>query len=130
MIVVDASVLYVLVAEDDEEARRLRGQLVHEALSAPHLIDVEVVSALRREHRAGRIGTERAMHALADLPRLPLRRVTHTHLLARAWALRDNLSAYDATYVALAERLRAPLLTADARLARAPGIRCDVQLVT
>lgn len=129
MIVVDASVLYSIVAEDGENAHHLRERLAPEELAAPHLVDVEVTSALRREHRTGRIGAERAAQALADLSLLPLRRVGHTLLLDRIWALRDHLTAYDAAYVALAETLDAPLLTADARLAKASGVRCDVQLV-
>jgi predicted nucleic acid-binding protein len=130
MIVVDASALVGVLADENESARRLRRFLLGEELTAPHVIDVEVLSALRRARRIGRIGADRAAQALGDLALLPLRRVGHTSMLARAWELRDNVAPHDAMYVALAEHLRAPLLTADARLARAPGIRCDVQLVT
>jgi predicted nucleic acid-binding protein len=81
---------------------------------------------IRRAHRAGRMATERAVQALVDLAVMPVARVSHTPFLGRIWDLRDNLSCYDAAYVALAETMEAPLLTADARLSRAPGIRCDV----
>jgi len=129
VIVIDASALVGMLGKEDEGARRLTRRLIGEELVAPHLVDVEVLSGVRRALRIGLIRPERAAQALADLASLPLRRVGHTSLLRRAWELRDNLSAYDATYVALAEHLRAPLLTADVRLAGAPGVRCDVQLV-
>jgi predicted nucleic acid-binding protein len=128
VIVVDASALVGILGEG-EDANRLRRRLLAEKLAAPHVVDVEVLSALRRAQRMGRIGADRAAQALADLTLLPLRRVGHTSLLRRAWELRDNVTPPDAMYVALAEAFGAPLLTADARLARAPGLRCEIQLV-
>lgn len=88
-------------------------------LHIPALCDVEVTAALRRVVLAGLVGAERAGGALNDYLDLPLTRHGHQALLARVMALRSNFSAYDATYVALAERLGARLLTADAPLARA-----------
>ncbi len=101
-----------------------------ERLAAPALVDLEVVSVLRRASRGGSLEERRAGQALADLLVLPLRRGPHGPLLARIWELRDNLTAYAAAYVAMAEALEAPLLTADARLPHATGIRCEVELIT
>jgi predicted nucleic acid-binding protein len=92
-----------------------------EVLHAPHLLDVEVAQVLRRLEQAGPLSTERAEEALSDLRALRIVRYAHQPLLTRAWALRHNLSAYDALYVALAEGLEAPLVTTDRRLASAPG---------
>lgn len=98
-----------------------------ESLAAPGLIDLEVLSVLRRQAQAGHLVERRARLALTDLVALPLRRVHHRVLLERCWELRANLTAYDASYVALAELLEVALITADERLARAPGPRCDIQ---
>ena len=98
-------------------------------LHAPHLLDVEVAQVLRRLERAGAVGERRAGEALDDLRALRLVRHEHLPLLTRAWALRHNLSAYDALYVALAEGLGAPLLTLDRRLADAPGHGAEVRVV-
>jgi predicted nucleic acid-binding protein len=100
-----------------------------EDLHAPHLIDVEVAQVLRRLAVHGLLSASRARAALADLSALPLERHDHALLLPRAWALRDNLSIYDAVYVALAELLEAPLLTRDSRMARAPGHAASVRLI-
>jgi predicted nucleic acid-binding protein len=129
VIVVDASVLAPALTVDDSEGDRLRELLSCDELVAPEVIDLEVVSMLRRFARAGRLDARRSVQALADLGAFPLRRVPHLPLLGRVWELRDNLSAYDACYVALAEALGAALLTLDGRLTRAPGIRCEVQTV-
>ena len=128
MIVIDASALvHVLVRDERAEPlqRRLRGE---GRLNAPHLIDVEVLSALRRSLRLGLISVAHAESARRELSRLRLVKHGHETVLARAWQLHDDLSAYDAVYVALAERLRAPLVTSDARLARAPGLRTKVEV--
>ena len=98
-------------------------------LAAPELIDLETVSVLRRQVGVGALDTRRATLALRDLVELPLRRAPHGPLLARCWELRENLTVYDASYVALAELLDVALLTADARLAAAPGLRCVVELL-
>jgi predicted nucleic acid-binding protein len=101
------------------------GQTLH----APHLLDVEVAQVIRRYAANGEIGAERGRLALADLADLPLRRYPHDFLLPRIWDLRNNLMAYDAAYVALAEVLDAPLLTRDRRLAAAAGHRAQIELV-
>ena len=130
MIVVDASVIAAALIREDFVADRLRARLVGERLSAPAVMDIEVVSTWRGLSRAGRVPARRAEVALADLGGMPLERSPHGPLMPRIWELRDNLSAYDAAYVALAEALDTVLLTGDARLARAPAIHCDVELLT
>lgn len=129
MIVVDASVLAPALADDGVDGDRVRGRLRGEPLVAPELIDLEVVSTIRRAARAGRLDDRRSGQALTDLAALPLRRVPHLPLLSRIWELRDNLTAYDAAYVALAEALDALLLTADGPLGRASRIRCEVEVL-
>jgi len=129
VIVIDASVLGPALADDDADGDRAREHLRGEQLVAPELIDLEVVSILRRAARAKRLDERRSAQALTDLAALPLRRVPHLPLLARVWELRDNLSAYDASYVALAESLGTVLVTADGRLKRAVGIRCEVVIL-
>jgi predicted nucleic acid-binding protein len=129
VIVVDASILATALADDGADGRRARTRLRAEALSAPELVDLEVSSVLRRLVLTGQLPARRAEHALFDLVSLPLERASHAPLLARCWALRDNLTSYDASYVALAEALGAVLVTADARLAGAPGLQCMVEVV-
>ena len=129
MLVVDASALAPALADDGPDGDSARARLRGEALVAPELIDLETVSVIRRGVQAGRLDARRARFALADLVDLPLRRAPHRPLLVRCWDLRDNLTVYDAAYVTLAELLGVVLLTADARLARAPGLRCDIELL-
>lgn len=129
MIVVDASVLAPALADDGPDGDRARERLADEAVVAPSLIDLEVASVLRRASLAGRLDRRRSSHALADLAALPLRRAPHLTLLPRIWELRENLTVYDAAYVALAELLETPLVTADARVHRAPGSRCEIELL-
>lgn len=129
MIVVDAGVIVTALADDGEDGDRVRALLRDQRLAAPHLLDLEVVSAWRRLAAAGAVDDRRARLALEDLRTLRLERVAHRPLLPRCWELRGNLTVFDAAYVALAELLDATLLTADARLAGAPGIRCDVDLI-
>jgi predicted nucleic acid-binding protein len=130
MIVVDASaVLEALLqtpAAAPVESRMLDSR---QTLHAPHLLDVEIAHVLRRYAMAGDIDRDRGAAALADLADLPLRRYSHDFLLPRIWQLRNNLTAYDAVYVALAEALDAPLLTRDKRLAAAAGHHARVELV-
>jgi predicted nucleic acid-binding protein len=130
MKVLDASVLieYLSGGESGDAARR-RIRSSPGWLWAPHLVDAEVGHALRAGVRAGRLTPKAARAALTDLMEMRLQRVSHHLLAERAWALRDNLSFYDALYVALAEALEAPLLTFDARLARAPGLRAEIEVV-
>lgn len=129
MIVVDASVLAPALADDGARGDQLRHRLEGGALTGPELLDVEVLSVLRRALLHGELEERRAVQALTDLIALPLRRVPHRSLLARAWKLRHNLTSYDALYVAVAESTHGLLLTADRRMAGAPGIRCDVEVV-
>ena len=130
MLVTDASVLVVALSGDGPDGDRARTRLRNEVLAAPELVDLEVASAVRRLHGAGALDARRARLALTDLIELPMERAPHLPLLTRCWELRDNLSVYDAAYVALAESLDATLVTADARLARAPGPRCRVELMS
>ncbi len=129
MIVVDAGVLATALGDDGPDGDRTRARLRGERLSAPELVDPEVTSVLRRQVQAGEVDLRRAALALADLAAVPLRRAPHRHLLDRCWELRHNLPIYDACYVALAEALDVTLLTGDARLARAPGPRCRVEVL-
>ena len=129
MIVVDASILASALGDDGSDGERARGRLAGERLFAPQLVDLEVASVWRRAARAGRLGGRRASQALTDLAELPLARAPHQPFMSRIWELHDNLTPYDAAYVALAETLEAPLLTADGRLAQAPGVRCEIELL-
>ncbi len=95
-------------------------------LHAPHLIDVEILNALRGLVRGGKLGADRAEDVRTDVADLLITRYGHQSLADRIWALRDNLAAHDAAFVALAEALDAPLITCDARLAKAPGIRTEL----
>jgi predicted nucleic acid-binding protein len=130
VIVVDASVLAPALADDGGDGDRARERLRGEELAAPELIDLEVLSTLRRAARAKSLDEDRSLEALADLTALPLRRVPHLPLLGRVWELRDNLRAYDASYVALAEALEAVLVTADGRIERASGINCEIAVLS
>lgn len=122
MIVVDASALLeVLLRTGAAPAVEAHLFSARDTLHAPHLLDVEVAQVLRRYAAAGEIDDARGRAALDDLVDFPLRRHPHDMLLPRVWALRHNLTAYDAVYVALAEALEATLLTRDARLAAAVG---------
>jgi predicted nucleic acid-binding protein len=129
LIVVDASVLVTALADDGDDGDRTRGRLRDERLVAPHLIDLEVASAWRRFAAGGSLEERRAQLALEDLRSLRLERVPHGPLLSRCWELRDNLTVYDAAYVALAEALDVTLLTADTRLTTASGVRCEIDLI-
>jgi predicted nucleic acid-binding protein len=129
VLVVDASVLVVALADDGSDGDHVRRRLRGERLSAPELIDLEVGSVLRRQNRSGQIDDRRAEMALQDLAATPLQRAAHTKLLARCWELRQNLTFYDAAYVALAEALEVTLLTGDLRLARATGPRCQIETI-
>ena len=130
MIVLDASILVSIVGDDGEAGRRARLILAEQVdASIPDLADVETMSALRRRWLAGDLNSARLESAIEYLTELPVMRPPALPLLPRIFALKENLTPYDATYVALAEALNCPLVTADARLSRSPGIRCEVQLV-
>jgi predicted nucleic acid-binding protein len=100
-----------------------------ETLHAPHLLDLEVAQVLRRWIRSGEVSSTRAQQALDDLRDLDLARYAHDVLLPRIWELRDNATAYDAAYLALAEVLGAPLLTTDARLAKIRGVDARIDVI-
>jgi len=129
LIAVDASAILEILLRSDRGARieeRLLGP--GESLCAPHLLDVEVAQVLRRYAAAGKLTAERGREALDDLGDFPLHRYPHDWLLPRVWELRHNVSAYDATYLALAEALEAPLVSCDGRLASAPGHGARVEV--
>jgi len=129
VIVVDASALLeVLLRTPAAQGVERRLFDPGETLHAPHLVDLEIAQALRRYAASGQISGERGRQALDDLAAFRLRRWPHEPLMPRVWSLRDNLTAYDAAYVALAEALDAPLLTRDRRLAAAPGHGARVEL--
>jgi predicted nucleic acid-binding protein len=113
----------------DAADRDLRRRVHEAACHAPHLIDAEVGSVMRRRVAHGSIEPGSALAVLHALRSLVTDRYPHGSLITTAWALRENLTYHDALYVALAARLGYPLLTADARLARAPGLPCEVELV-
>ena len=130
MIVVDASAVLEFLLQTPlgtrVEARLFRDG---DELHAPHLIDVEVTQGLRRLVRSREVSPARAAEAIADLIDLDLHRHAHLDLLTRAWKMRDNVTAYDAVYVALAEALGATVVTCDAPLGKAPGHRTSVEVV-
>ncbi len=130
MLVVDASCLYEVVADGtfaESVRRRLAADPDH---AAPHVVDVEVVSVIRRHHQLGRLDDTAAAQAVEDLREWPGERFGHQPLLDRVWALRATVRGWDAAYVALAEALGATLLTLDGRLAAAPGPRCQFDVVS
>jgi predicted nucleic acid-binding protein len=129
MIVLDASVLTFAVGEAQSVGERAR-EVLREAKTAavPDIADLETVSALRKLWQAGKLDVRQFRVAVDDLVALPLTRYPSLPLLRRVYQLRENLTPYDACYVALAEGLGCPLYTADKRLANAPGPRCDITL--
>jgi predicted nucleic acid-binding protein len=130
VIVVDASVvLEALLRTPSAAIVEDRLFTTEETLHAPHLIDLEVAQVLRRYAAVGQIAPSRGRNALANFSEFPIRRYPHGLLLSRIWELRDNLTAYDAAYVALAEALNAPLLTRDQRLATAASHRARIELL-
>ena len=131
MIVVDASILANALGDDGEDGHTARDELRAAGdLAAPDLIDVETVVVLRKRWLAQAISTERFDAAVTDLQRLDFERVPTRRLIRRAYELRANVTAYDATYVALAEALGCELLTADQRLANAAGPHCAIRVLS
>ena len=130
MIVVDASALLEFLLQTPlgtrVEARLFRD---HDELHSPHLADVEVTQGLRRLVRTGEVSPDRAADVMADLADFDLHRHPHLDLLTRAWKLRDNISAYDAMYVALAEAIEATMVTCDSPLAKAPGHHARIEVI-
>ena len=125
MIVVDASAALSALYSDGAARRALATSSLH----VPHLIDSEIASGLRRRVQSADLAASQGWQLLDVWSRLGVIRHPVLPVLQRVWELRDNLSAYDAGYVALAESLGCGLLTADARLARASGVRCPVTII-
>ena len=129
MIVIDASVLFEVLA-DTAGAEPMRQRLAADPdHAAPHLVDAEVSGVIRREWLRGTRDHTAAAQAVADLRDWPGEATGTAPLLERAWELRDTVRGWDALYVALAEALDAPLLSTDARLARAAGPACVIEVL-
>ena len=130
MIVIDASVLANAIADDGADGARARSDVRSAGeVAAPDLVDVETVAVLRRGWLAGSLTARRFKAAIDDLELLDLDRYPTLPLMRRAYDLRHNVTAYDASYIALAELLGCEFLTADARLATAPGPRCPISVI-
>lgn len=129
MLVVDAGCLFEVVAATPAASAVRRAFAADQEQLAPHLIDVEVFGVIRKYLELGRIDRTAAVQAVDDLRDWPGERVDHRPLLGRAWELRTSVRGADAMYVALAETMDATLLTTDARLVRAHGPRCSMQLL-
>ena len=130
MIVIDASAEVAILLNIGQDVEGIRSRIARpgETLHIPHLFEIEVLQALRSLTLRGTVSSERARLALDRLRNTRFVRYPHTALTERIWELRENLTAYDAAYIALAEALDAPLVTTDARLARASGIRAAVEV--
>lgn len=129
MIAVDASVVAAVLTDPAETGDALRARLHNETITAPALMDIEVTSVIRKGVHAGRLEARAAQRALSDLRSMPWQEVSHGPLLSRVWVLRENVTAYDASYVAVAEMRNVPLLTLDARLARTTGPQCRFEVL-
>lgn len=129
VLVVDASVIAPLVADGGADGDAFRARLRNEAIAGPDLLRVEVMSVLRRQVASGKLTTTEADSAIEDLLSLPVSTYPTGPMLGRMWILRNNITPYDACYVALAEALGCTLLTADVRLANAPGARCAIEVI-
>lgn len=129
MIVIDASAMIeLLLGTSCAPAVRSRVLDSGELMLAPHVLDLEIAQALRRYCAAGDLDAARGAEALEDLAAMPIHRVAHDVLLPRIWELRNNVTAYDAAYLALAEASGAPLVTCDRALAGAPGHEARVEV--
>lgn len=129
MLVIDASVLANVLADDADDGRAARLAVRGAELGAPDLVDVETMSVLRKRWLGGDLTVGRFRAAVDDLWALAIVRYPCQPLVHRAYELRANITPYDAMYIGLAEVLECPLLTSDARLAAAPGPRCEVRLL-
>jgi predicted nucleic acid-binding protein len=123
-LVVDASMLVAALVDSGADGRWAEPLLASDSLAAPHLIMAEAANILRRSAVVGAISAEQASLAHADLLDLRVELFPYAPFAPRIWELRENVTCYDAWYVAIAEALNAPLATLDARLAKAPGPRC------
>jgi predicted nucleic acid-binding protein len=130
LIVIDASAEVAILLNIGQDVEGIRSRIARpgETLHIPHLFEIEVLHALRSLTLRGTVSSERARLALDRLRDTRFVRYPHTALTERIWELRENLTAYDAAYIALAEALDTPLVTTDARLARASGIRAAVEV--
>ena len=128
MLLVDSSAVLAALVASEPPAGLLERLADDGDLHAPHLIDTEILHALHRMTISGRLSEERAADARTDFAELALTRYPHRPLSDRIWELRHNVTAYDASFVALAETLDAPLVTCDARLAAAPAHHAQVEL--
>jgi predicted nucleic acid-binding protein len=128
MLIVDGSCLYEVLSGAARAPHVQHRLALDDDQAAPHLIDVEVLSTIRRDYMLGRLDGTAASQAVADLRDWPGQRIGHGGLLERAWELRDRIRTWDAFYVALAEALGATLLTLDERLARAHGLDCAIEV--
>lgn len=124
--VCDASALVAVLLDSGSSGRWAAEALSGADLAAPSLCRFETANIIRRQESARQVSGDQAAQAHADLAQLSIEEWSHGGLAARAWALRFNLTIYDASYVALAEVLDAPLVTLDGRIGRAPGLRCSV----
>lgn len=129
MLVVDASVIAPAIADGGTDGDNYRARIKGQQLAAPDLLRVEAMSVLRRHLANGSLTPNQATNAADDLLSLPLVVYPTAPFLRRGWELRGNVTAYDACYVALAEALNCTLLTADHRLASAPGTRCQIETI-
>ena len=123
-LVIDASVVVAALADSGTDGRWAESLLTSDSLGAPHLLHAEASNILRRSALAGTISAEEASIAHADLLDLRVELFPYAPFAPRIWDLRENVTCYDAWYVAVAEALGAPLATLDGRLAKAPGPRC------
>jgi predicted nucleic acid-binding protein len=128
VLVVDTSAVANALVGRPPDKRLVDRLSVDGDLCAPHLLDVELLHALRRLVIGGQLSEDRAADARDDFADLAVSRYDHVALADRTWELRHNLTAYDATFIALAELLDVPLVTCDARLANAPGNRAVIEL--
>ena len=130
MIVADASALVEALVGEGATADAARCRINSATqVHTPHLVDIAVASAIRRLSKADGFPSDLATTAIGQLDELPLTRYPHRPFLDRIWELRDTLTPYDACYVALAEAVGAPLVTLDATLAKATGVRCRFEII-
>jgi predicted nucleic acid-binding protein len=130
LIVLDASILANVIGDDGDDGHRARQEFrAADGVAAPDLVDVETAAVLRKRWLTGTITDQRFAEAIGDLEDLDFDRYPTLQFMARAYELRANVTADDAAYVALAEEFGCELLTADERLARAPGPRCAIRVI-
>jgi predicted nucleic acid-binding protein len=126
MLVVDTSAVLAALASRPPDPALVKRLADDGDLHAPHLIDIEILNALRSLVRGGQLSEDRAQDVRTDVEDLAITRYGHQPLADRVWALRRNLTAYDAAFIALAEALEVPLVTCDTRLANAPGVTAEL----